>query len=54
MKKYTRRLALRAQTLRLLTDKALPVALGGSPEQVGVGDQGFIMKDTVIVATSRR
>jgi hypothetical protein len=52
MKKSTRRLALRAQTLRLLADEALPAVLGGG--QVGVGDQGFIMKDSIIVPTSRR
>jgi hypothetical protein len=54
MKRSTRRLALRAQTVRVLADDALSMALGGSPGQVGVGDQGFIMKDSVIVATSRR
>jgi hypothetical protein len=52
MKKSTRRLALRAQTIRLLADEALPAVLGGG--QVGVGDQGFIMKDSIIVPTSRR
>jgi hypothetical protein len=52
MKKSTRRLALRAQTIRLLADEALPAVLGGG--QVGVGDQGFIMKDSIIVQTSRR
>jgi len=54
MKKSTRRLALRAQTVRVLADEALAVALGGSPEPVGVGDQGFIMKDSIIVRTSGR
>jgi hypothetical protein len=54
MKKSTRRLVLRTQTVRLLADETLQMALGGLPEQVGVGEQGFIMKDTIIVPTSRR
>jgi hypothetical protein len=54
MKKSTRRLALRAQTVRVLADDALLVVLGGSPELAGVGDQGFVMKDSIIVRTSGR
>jgi hypothetical protein len=54
MKRSTRRLAVRAQTIRVLADEALLIALGGAAEQIGVGDQGFIMKDTVIVPTVRR
>jgi len=53
MKKSIRRLAVRGQTIRLLADEALPFAFGGSPEQVEVGEQGFIMKDSIIVRTSR-
>ena len=54
MKKSTRKLALRAQTVRLLADEALQMAVGGRAKQVGVGEQGFIMKDTIIVPTNRR
>jgi len=54
MKKSTRKLAVRAQTVRLLADEALALALGGSPELIGVREQGFIMRDTVIVPTSGR
>jgi hypothetical protein len=53
MKKSKQRLALRAQTIRVLANDALPLAVGGVAEPIGVGDQGFIMKDTVIVPTRR-
>jgi hypothetical protein len=51
MKKTTRNLALRFQTVRVLVNAALVGAAGGHPEPV---ENGFIMRDTVIVPTSRR
>jgi hypothetical protein len=50
MKKSTSKLALRSQTLRLLTGDALRHAVGGDLAPV---ENGFIMKDSIIVRTSR-
>jgi hypothetical protein len=51
MKKTTKNLALRFQTVRVLVNAELVRAAGGNPEPV---EHGFIMRDTVIVPTSRR
>ena len=48
-KSTTDKLALRVQTIRLLTHAALDGVAGGSPEPVA---RGFIMKDTIIIRTS--
>jgi hypothetical protein len=49
MKKSTaRKLALRTQTIRLLTDASLGHVAGGGLEPVVTG---FIMKDTIIIRT---
>jgi hypothetical protein len=50
MKKSTTKLALRTQTIRLLTNDAL----GRVPGGVEVPANGFIMQDTVIIQTGRR
>jgi len=49
MKRSTNKLALRAQTLRLLTSNALGAVAGGGNEPAPTG---FIMKDTIIIRTS--
>jgi len=50
MKKSTpKKLTLRAQTTRLLTNEALDRVVGGNLEPSA---NGFIMKDSVIVRTS--
>ena len=50
MKKQTsRKLVLQTQTIRVLTDKALPQVAGGS---LHAYVPGFIMKDTIIIRTS--
>lgn len=46
MKKTTRKLALRTETIRSLTPDALRGAVGGVEP---IFSQGFIMKDTVII-----
>jgi hypothetical protein len=48
-----RKLALRTQTIRPLTDVALAAVAGGS-QQPQPAPLGFIMKDSVIVKTSTR
>jgi hypothetical protein len=62
MKKSHHKLSLRAQTIRLLSNNALGAA-GGNPQPAQDGfimkdsvivQTGFIMQDTVIVPTSRR
>lgn len=45
-KSTTNKLALRTQTIRLLTNEALGRAAGGE-----VGRNGIIMKDTIIIRT---
>jgi hypothetical protein len=50
-KKTAKNLALRFQTVRVLVNEALVRAAGGNPEPI---ENGFIMRDTVIVPTNRR
>jgi hypothetical protein len=52
MKKTTKqKLALKTQTIRVLDQDALTNAAGGSFQPV---EQGFIMKDTIIVRPTSR
>lgn len=51
MKKSTRKLALQTQTIRLLGQDELDRVAGGD---LGPVEQGFIMKDSIIVRTSSR
>jgi hypothetical protein len=49
MKKSTsKKLPLRVQTLRLLSDETLDLIVGGNPEPAA---HGFIMRDTIIIRT---
>jgi hypothetical protein len=49
MKKYNSKLTLRGQTIRILSSEALGRVPGGNLEPI---EQGFIMKDSVIIRTS--
>jgi len=51
MKKATNNLALRFQTVRVLLNEELVRAAGGNREPI---ENGFIMRDTIIVQTSHR
>jgi hypothetical protein len=51
MKKSTKNLSLRFQTVRVLANEALVHVAGGNVAPV---EHGFIMQDTVIIPTSRR
>ena len=50
MKKSTSKLALRTQTIRLLTSEALDHIVGGVAGEPAA--PGFIMRDTIIIKTS--